>query len=138
MFPAILGVMLAASIYLFFRSHMFAVAQVTVEAEPQYLFADGISNCRIQVRSLNKLGFDVPFTSNRLRCFFEEGAELAVLSYNADSTTAVLRSGVKSGDVVLRIISDAGPYPMLLRVELRALIARAEYDAPVSAVADEN
>ncbi len=123
MFPAILGVMLTASIYLFSRSHVFAVAEVTVEAEPQYLFADGISNCRIQARTLNKLGFDVPFSSSRLRCFFEEGADLAVLSYDADSTAAFLRSGVRSGDVTLRIMTDASPYPMLLRVEIRALIA---------------
>lgn len=97
---------------------------VHVVCEPPQLVPDGVSQCRVRVEQVNRIGTAIPFTHTPLRVTVLEGADLLQVSYADDGTTALLTAGTQPGIVELTIMAEGWPLPLACRVVLETPMAR--------------
>lgn len=93
--------------------------------EPPQLAPDGVSQSRLRVEMVNRIGTAIPFTHTPLRVSVLEGAGLLEISYTDDGTTALLTAGTQPGVVELKIMAEGWPLPLMCRVVLETPMARA-------------
>lgn len=93
--------------------------------DPPQLAPDGVSQSRLRVEMVNRIGTAIPFTHTPLRVAVLEGAGLLEISYTDDGTTAVLTAGTQPGVVELKIMAEGWPLPLVCRVVLETPMARA-------------
>lgn len=96
---------------------------VHLVCEPPQLVPDGVSQCRVRVEQVNRIGTAIPFTHTPLRVTVLEGADLLQISYTDNGTTALLTAGTQPGVVELKILAEGWPLPLLCRVVLETPMA---------------
>jgi hypothetical protein len=118
-------VLTAFTLVLLARHFVFVPVQVFVLAEPENLFADPSSSVDVYISEHNRLGFPAPFHRPKLLCAYEEGVELCVLEYLQDSTRVRVHSKGRPGTIALKIVTQASPFPLYLRLIVQPLLAAA-------------
>lgn len=92
--------------------------------DPPQLVPDGVSQSRLRVEMVNRIGTAIPFTHTPLRVTVLEGAGLLEITYTDDGTTALLTAGTEPGVVELKIMAEGWPLPLVCRVVLETPMAR--------------
>jgi hypothetical protein len=98
--------------------------------DPPQLVPDGVSQSRLRVEMVNRIGTAIPFTHTPLRVAVLEGAGLLEITYTDDGTTALLTAGTEPGVVELKIMAEGWPLPLVCRVVLETPMARARGTHP--------
>jgi hypothetical protein len=119
----ILWLIVPATVFLLARYILFVPVRVEVRADRAELWTNDTVAARVSVAMVNRAGGRVPFRRHRLSCYAEEGVTLVGISYEDDSTTAVLRQKGEPGVVVLRVVSEASPFPLYFRLKIVSPLA---------------
>jgi hypothetical protein len=97
---------------------VFTPVRVTVVSSAETLLASPGENVRASILLENRLGWQVPFSSARLRCVVIEGRGLVALRYANDSTSVSIESLGAPGSVELRVFTPASVFPLSLRLPI--------------------
>lgn len=112
-----------AATLLLLRAFFLLPVRVEVDASRDIVNTNDTEPLRLEVRSIGRAGCTVPFRDRRLRCEVAEGAELARISYSADSTELLLAPTGREGRIILRIRARCFPLPLLYEVRIGVPLA---------------
>ncbi|MFA6234817.1 MAG: hypothetical protein WC824_11660 [Bacteroidota bacterium] len=107
-----------------------------IEIEPPQLFSGMSDTARISAAGMNRWGSRVPFSHPSILVEVVEGAELGRIVEDKESgTVRFISNGIIEGQVVLRVVVEDWPFPMMVVINFAAPIAAwfSSIAAPVAA-----